>query len=506
MHRVHGILSKMPGQTMRPAGTTAPSWRNVEMKRLRLAFAWTLSVIVLAALIPAVALSDTAPRVMTLDISGGIGPATRDYLVRGLERAAEDGAAAVVLRIDTPGGLDAATRDINRAILASPVPVIAYVSPEGARAASAGTYILYASHLAAMAPATALGAASPVSIGGGEADGAPRPGRPSPAPQRPPQDGDEGNEPTGDAEDARGARDGDATGSTSARKAMNDAVAYLKGLAERHDRDPGFAEEAVRDAATLTAREALERGVIEIIATDLDALLAQAHGREVRMADGRATLDLEGAQVVAIAPDLRNRILSVITDPSVAYLLILVGLYGLLLEGYNPGAMVPGVVGAISLLIALYALQILPVNYAGLALIALGVSLIAAEAFVPSFGALGLGGVAALMFGSLMLFDSEIPGYGVSTGLLWGVGLSSALAALGMAVMVGRSRRRRVTTGDSGLVGETGRALRDFDGVGRVHVHGEDWQAISTGPIAAGQAIRVVGREGLRLRVEPIET
>ncbi|MGY6518102.1 MAG: NfeD family protein [Lysobacteraceae bacterium] len=461
----------------------------------------------LAAQTPATT-PDERRMVVLLDVDGGIGPATTDHIRRGLRHAADNDAAALVLRINTPGGLDAATRDINREILASTVPVITWVAPEGARAASAGTYILYASHLAAMAPATSLGAASPVAIGGGEADGQPAPSRRSPF--RPAdRDGDADAETEGDdAEAAAADSEGgerEPAGSTAARKALNDAVAYLRGLAERHGRDKDFAEAAVLEAATLTASEALARGVIEVVSGNLDDLLEQADGREVRMASGTVTLAVAGAEVEAFAPDWRNRILSVITDPSVAYLLILVGLYGLLLEGYNPGALVPGITGAIALLIALYALQILPVNYAGLALIALGVALIAAEAFVPSFGALGIGGIVALMAGSLMLFDRDIPGYGISTGVLWGVGLGSAIMALGAAVMAGRARRRRVTTGTDELLGLTGRALADFQGVGRVHLRGEDWRATSERPVAAGQTVRVTAREGLTLRVEPVD-
>lgn len=475
------------------------------MKSIAFKLLMALGALMLVAGVTAQDPPADAPQVMLLDIDGGIGPATTDHLTRGLRQAEEAGAAALVLRIDTPGGLDAATRDINRAILASPVPVIAWVAPEGSRAASAGTYILYASHLAAMAPATSLGAASPVSIGGGEADGRPgAPGRPGGGER--PSTGDDESEPAaaGDDDAEAGEESSGDPGSTAGRKAMNDAIAYLKGLADRHGRDVEFAEAAVRDAATLTAREALERGVVELIAGNLDDLLEQADGREVRMASGSATLAVAGAQVVAITPDWRNRILSVITNPSIAYLLILVGLYGLLLEGYSPGAIVPGVVGAISLLVALYAMQILPVNYAGLGLIILGIALIAAEAFVPSFGALGIGGVTALMFGSLMLFDRDVPGYAISNSVLWGVGFGSALLALAAAIAAGRSRRRRVTTGDDELLGETARVLADFHGSGRVHLRGEDWRARSDVPLQAGEHVRVTARDGLWLQVEPL--
>ena len=473
---------------------------------------WALGLLVLASLLAPVTPARQAGaaeagdaggagngsgEVLLLDIKGGIGPATRDYLRRGLARASEQAAVAVVLRIDTPGGLDAATRDINQDILASDVPVIAWVAPEGARAASAGTYILYACHLAAMAPATSLGAATPVSIGGGGPGIAPGRGDPS--------DGAEGGEDTGTDAPATPRRGPAGSDDAMAHKAVNDAVAYMRSLAELRGRDVAFAEAAVREAATLSAGQALKREVIEIIAADLPQLLAAADGRSVRLRDGEVTLATRGRPVTTVEPDWRFSFLSVLTEPSVAYLLLLIGLYGLIFEGYSPGAIVPGVVGAICLLLALYALQVLPVNYAGVALIVLGVVLIAVEFAMPSFGALGIGGVVALIAGSLIMFDTDVPGFGVPGQLILGIGVASALAFMGAIWLAARARARPVTTGVEELLGAAAVALADFDagGSGAVRIHGEVWRARAGVPVHRGDPVRVLALDGLTLQVEP---
>lgn len=462
---------------------------------------WLVACALLLAALPVTAQAPPAPApaprggVLLLDIKGGIGPATRDYLRSGLARASEESATAVVLRIDTPGGLDAATRDINQAILASPVPVIAWVAPEGARAASAGTYILYACHLAAMAPATSLGAATPVSMGG-----------PGATPQQEP------DEPAGKREPADGNAPAAATPSprheprdAMSRKAVNDAVGYLRSLAELRGRNGEFAEAAVRDAATLTATQALSQGVIEIIAANTAQLLRQAHGRKVRLAQRDVTLDLAGRTVTVVTPDWRARFLAVLTEPTVAYLLLLIGLYGLVFEGYSPGAILPGMVGAICLLLAAYGLQVLPVNYAGVALIVVGVALIAIEFAVPSVGAAGVGGVVALVAGSLILFDTQVPGFGVPGGLIAGIGVATALVFMGMVWLASRARRQPVVSGQEELIGQLAVATRDFEGAGQVHVRGEHWQASSMVPVRRGQAVRVLALDGLVLRVAPDE-
>lgn len=467
----------------------------------------------LASLLPASPPSATStasatkadPGVLLLDIKGGIGPATSDYLRRGFNRAADEGAAAVVLRIDTPGGLDAATRDINQAILASKVPVIAWVAPEGARAASAGTYIVYASHLAAMAPATSLGAATPVALGGMPGPGASpddaedeKTDTPGERDRGEQEKGEQGTEERQDTKRPRGD-----DGSAMSRKAVNDSVSYLRSLAELRGRNTDFAERAVREAATLTASQAHQQGVVEILAADVDDLLRQADGRTLTLGASNHVLATAGRTVTRLEPDWRNRLLSVITEPTVAYLLLLVGLYGLLFEGYSPGAVVPGVVGGISLLLALYALQVLPVNYVGVALIVLGVALMVVEVVQPSFGALGIGGLVALVAGSLILFDTDIPGFGVPGRLIAGIAIASGVGFMAILLLAARARRRPVVTGLEELMAEPAFALDDFQGRGRVHIRGETWTADSDVPVQRGQTLRVLGIDGLVLRVAP---
>lgn len=424
---------------------------------------------------------------VVLTIEGPIGPATTGYVERGIAEAESAGADLVLLRIDTPGGLDQAMRDIVKVILGARVPVVGYVSPSGARAASAGTYILYATHIAAMAPATSLGAATPVSIGGGG---------PLPSPkqdEKKPGDGAEDSEtenaPVADNETAM------------RRKVVNDAVAYIRGLATQRGRNADWAEQAVREGVSLSADEALEQNVIDLIAESDIELLAAIDGRAVTVAGNETVIDTEGLTLIEREPDWRMKLLAVITNPTVAYILMMIGIYGLILEGYNPGSFVPGVAGAICLLLALFAFQILPVNFAGLALIGLGIALMIAEAFAPSFGILGLGGIAAFVFGSIMLMDTGVPGYEVPLAI---IGATAAAAALVMFLIVAlfmRSRSRRVATGSEGMVGAVGEALEDFDGEGRVFVHGENWRAVSAEPITRGQAVRVTDMRGLTLTV-----
>lgn len=415
---------------------------------------------------------------LILDLQGPIGPATRDFMTRSLELAAARDAALVIIRMDTPGGLDASTRDIIKAILRSDVPVVTYVAPSGARAASAGAYILYASHIAAMSPATNVGAATPVAIIGNPV----RRGADEPADQ--PKDADPGD--------------------TMEKKSVNDSVAYIRGLAELRGRNADWAELAVREAESITSEEALQLGVIDLIADNVGDLLTRINGMVVEVNGREYQVNTEDMSTEQMDPDWRSEFLAVITSPTIAYLLLLIGVYGLILEGYHPGAIVPGVVGAICLLLALYAFQMLPVNYAGLALIALGIILIIAEVMAPSFGALGFGGILAIVIGSIILIDSDVPGFSISRVLIGAIATVGSLGLMAIIWFAVKARQRPVVSGREQLVGNTGIALESFDHEGEVFVHSERWTAISETPVKRDQAVLVTDLEGLTLKVRPV--
>jgi len=411
--------------------------------------------------------------VWVLGIDDAIGPASADYLVRSLDQAQAQGAQLVVIRMDTPGGLDSAMRQMIKAILASPVPVATYVAPSGARAASAGTYILYASHIAAMAPGTNLGAATPVQIGG--PPGAPKDDK------------------------TKGSDD-----ETLSRKQVNDAAAYIRGLAQLRGRNADWAEKAVREAVSLPASEALRLNVIDQVADDLPALLRKLDGKTLEAAGQPHQLQTAGASLVEHLPDWRTRVLAVITNPSVALILIMVGVYGLLFEFMSPGSTVGGVVGGICLLLALYALQLLPVSFAGVALILLGIAFMIAEAFLPSFGVVGFGGIVAFVVGALILIDTDAPGFGIPLALIGTLAVLSALLIGGVLGMALKARQRALVSGDAGLVGSLVTVTQVMAGNpfrGVVLAQGEEWQVQCATPLQAGQNVRVTARHGVMLDV-----
>jgi membrane-bound serine protease (ClpP class) len=416
-----------------------------------------------------------------IELDGPVGPAVSRYLEQSILDATSRRSAVIVLQMDTPGGLDTSMRAIIKAILASRIPLVTYVSPSGARAASAGTYILYASHFAAMAPATNLGAATPISIGG-ESQGRPEPNQGS---QSSPKDSSK------------------VPASAEERKAVNDAVAYIRGLAQLRGRNADWAESAVRGAASLSAQEALSQHVIDLIANDVPDLLRQLDGRRVQIDNNEVVLQTRNAPLVRIAPDWRVRLLMVLTHPTIAYGLLLIGIYGLLLEGYNPGAVLPGVVGALSLILALYAFELLAVNYAGLALLLLGTGLIVLEFFMPAFGSLGIGGLTAFVIGSIILFDSPAQGMRVALPIVAGLAVAGALLVATIAWLASRARRRPVTTGAEAMVGRLVEVVTDAHDHCVVRYGGELWNAQAGVRLHPGQQARIVRVSGLTLWIEP---
>ncbi|WP_266171692.1 NfeD family protein [Dyella subtropica] len=459
---------------------------------------WTLWSALLCLALGTVGLAEPVPVagqgfVARIELDGAIGPAAAEYVDDAMQRATREGATAIVLRLDTPGGLADSMRQIVSSILASHIPVLGYVAPDGARAASAGTYILYACHIAAMAPATHLGAATPVSLGGGNTPMPP----PVPSPLGGPAPAKSAEKPSASESVARDAE---------ANKVLNDAIAYIRSLAQLRGRDAAWAEQAVRGAATLTASEAVERHVVDFMATDTSALLTQANGRTVRVANQALTLKLAGLAVRDYAPNWRTRFLGIITNPTIAYMLLLAGIYGLILEAFHPGALLPGIAGGICLLIGLYALQLLPVNYAGLALMALGVALLLTEALTPAAGAVGVGGVIAFVIGSIMLFNTGVPGYAVNLGVIGGIAFCAvALLALILRLVM-RARSTRPFSGEQHMLQTTGELLQAVQPGSEswALVGGERWRVHCETALPAGARVRVLRREGLQLWVAPL--
>jgi membrane-bound serine protease (ClpP class) len=451
-------------------------WRTVS---LHLA---TLVIMAAAAFALRPTPAAAADRAIVLEIDGAIGPPLADYIARELTAARTDEAKLVILRMNTPGGLDTSMRKIISAILASPVPVVTYVAPNGARAASAGTYIAYASAIAAMAPGTNIGAATPIQLGGNPL---------FPSDQKSQKD----------QKDAKPGEPAD----TETRKIINDAVAYIRSRAALKGRNADWATVAVRSAASLPAAEALALHVIDVIADAVPDLLRKIAGREVTIAGKPQRLATAGLDIVVRPPNWQTELLMLVTNPNVAFILMLIGVYGLILEFFNPGAVAPGLIGAIRLLVALYALAVMPITYAGAALVLLGVALMIAEVHIGAFGALGVGGIAAFVIGALMMFPAHAPGFTLSGGVIAGTALgTAALFLLALAAVL--RRKRPVVTGDVALIGAEGETVSWQNGEGRVRVKGEIWLARAAAPLAAGSRVKIVGRDGLVLRVEGIRS
>ncbi len=425
------------------------------------------------------------------EATGVIGPASALYIQDAVDEARKRQAEVLILRLDTPGGLLTSTREIVQTILASPVPVIGYVAPGGAHAASAGTYILYATSIAAMAPGTNIGAATPVHIGS-------MPGLPSPPAPQPAQEKEKNKEKKKGAEPAKPAQ---APLPTVETKAANDAVAWIRSLAELRGRNADWAEKAVREAATLNPRQALDLHVIDLIAPDIRELLRAVHGRKIVINGQERTLQTAGIEVVRFEPGFMTKALGALANPNVALILMLIGTYGLIFELMSPGAVAPGVIGAICLVLGLYALSELPLDYAGLALVVLGMAFMIAEALMPTFGILGFGGIAAFVIGAAMLINTNTPEFRVSYSVIITMAAVSAAFLILLMGYLWRSQRRQAVSGTEELPGSEAIVLSWENGEGYVWAQGERWHARGGENYAAGQRLTVKKAEGLTLVV-----
>lgn len=404
--------------------------------------------------------SPSGADVIVIKAAGVVNPVMSEFISKSIDEAVKEKADILVIQLDTPGGLDTSMRSIVKKIIASEIPIVVYVSPSGARAASAGVFITLAAHIAAMSPGTNIGAAHPVGVGG-------------------------------------------KIDKTMAEKAVNDAAAYIKSLAEKRNRNSEWAEKAVRESVSITEKEALKLKVVDIVASDLSALLETIDRRVVETSIGKWTIKTKGVQIRYNEMSLRQKILDLISDPNVAYLLMLLGFYGIFFEFTNPGAIFPGVSGAIALILAFYSFQTLPVNYAGVLLIILAIILFILEIKVTSFGVLTIGGVISMTIGSLMLFESPLPFFKLSLKVILPTVILTALFFSVTIGLVIKAYRRKPVTGAEGLVGIKGEAKTDIHEGGRVFVHGEIWQAWSDEPIKAGEKIIVDKVENLKLKVRP---
>ena len=425
----------------------------------------TAGVLLILILLSAHTLSSPAygQTIHYLHVDGIVNPVMAEFIIKSIENAAKEKAEAVVIQLDTPGGLDLSMRDIVKATLSSDVPIVVYVAPSGSRAASAGVFITYAAHIAAMAPGTNIGSAHPVAMGGEKMD------------------------------------------ETMMKKVENDAVAYIKGIATKRKRNADWAEKAVRKSVNITAEEALKLNVIDLIAQDKKALLEAIDGRKVEIISGERVLKAAKADVKDIEMGLRHRILNAITNPNVAYILMMIGLLGLYFELSNPGLILPGVVGAICLVLAFYAFQTLSVNYAGLLLIGLAVLFFIAEIKVISYGLLTVAGIVALTIGSLMLFESPLPFMRLSIWVVLPIVLTITTLFLGTMYYALRIRHKKPVSGAEGLIDEIGIANTDIEKEGKVFIDGEYWDVWSDGPIKAGERVKVIEVVGLKLKVEKYE-